>query len=155
MAPTLRRVIYLEDNDIVHMKGGEYTVYNWSDVDSPSVEVRRTIQTLTLEVSQIMKGGYNHFMEKEIFEQAETVAQTMQGRVKMTPLSPMKYAVPGIDPYLMPRVRLGGLVDHIPVSGGWWRAAGCRNGVRFAMLLCLCASASALAALPSAPPASC
>lgn len=37
------------------MKGGEYTVYNWSDVDSPSVEVRRTIQTLTLEVSQIMK----------------------------------------------------------------------------------------------------
>jgi hypothetical protein len=48
-------VIYLEDNDIVHMKGGEYTVFNWSDVDSPSVEVRRTIQTLTMEVSQIMK----------------------------------------------------------------------------------------------------
>lgn len=51
------RVIYLEDNDIVHMKGGEYTVFNWSDVDSPSVEVRRTIQTLTMEVSQIMKVG--------------------------------------------------------------------------------------------------
>ncbi len=49
------RVIYLEDNDIVHMKGGEYTVYNWNDVDSPSVEVRRTVQTLTMEVSQIMK----------------------------------------------------------------------------------------------------
>lgn len=48
-------MIYLEDNDIVHMKGGEYTVFNWSDVDSPSVEVRRTIQTLTMEVSQIMK----------------------------------------------------------------------------------------------------
>ena len=142
-------MIYLEDNDIVHMKGGEYTVYNWSDVDSPSVEVRRTIQTLTLEVSQIMKGGYNHFMEKEIFEQAETVAQTMQGRVKMTPLSPMKYAVPGIDPYLMPRVRLGGLVDHIPVRGcgraGWlpqWGAL-CHAAVP------VCASASALAASPS------
>ena len=37
---TMGRVIYLEDNDIVHMKGGEYTVYNWNDVDSPSVEVR-------------------------------------------------------------------------------------------------------------------
>lgn len=48
-------MIYLEDNDIVHMKGGEYTVYNWNDVDSPSVEVRRTVQTLTMEVSQIMK----------------------------------------------------------------------------------------------------
>ena len=55
--PVPRRVIYLEDNDIVHMKGGEYTVFNWSDVDSPSVEVRRTIQTLTMEVSQIMKAS--------------------------------------------------------------------------------------------------
>ena len=119
----------------MHMAKGEYTVFNWSDVDSPSVEVRRTIQTLTMEVSQIMKvgagaegalmafgrggrglapacarpppasqqpchdqlfasrllrspvctpclppvqGGYTHFMEKEIFEQAETIAQTMQ-----------------------------------------------------------------------------
>lgn len=53
--PNHCRVIYLEDNDIVHMKGGEYTVFNWSDVDSPSVEVRRTIQTLTMEVGQIMK----------------------------------------------------------------------------------------------------
>jgi hypothetical protein len=66
-------------------------------------------------------------MEKEIFEQAETITQTMQGRVKITPLSPMKYAVPGIDPYLMPRVRMGGLVDHVAVSrwsgvglGGKW-----------------------------------
>lgn len=41
----------------MHMKGGEYTVFNWSDVDSPSVEVRRTIQTLSMEVSQIMKVG--------------------------------------------------------------------------------------------------
>jgi glucosamine--fructose-6-phosphate aminotransferase (isomerizing) len=98
------------------MRGGEYTVYNWSSVDSASVEVRRTIQTLTMEVGQIMKGGYAHYMQKEIFEQPETVAQTMQGRIKSTPLSPMKFAVPGgaIDPYMMPRVRLGGLVDHIP-----------------------------------------
>lgn len=63
-------------------------------------------------------------MEKEIFEQPETIAQTMQGRVKITPLSPMKYAVPGIDPYLMPRVRMGGLVDHVSVS------LGCRTGAQ-------------------------
>ena len=75
------------------------------------------------------QGGYTHFMEKEIFEQAETITQTMQGRVKITPLSPMKYAVPGIDPYLMPRVRMGGLVDHVAVSssgpgGGVEKRAG-------------------------------
>lgn len=110
-----KQVIYLEDNDIVHMHGGEYTVYNWSDVDSASVEVRRHIQTLTMEVGQIMKGGFDHYMQKEIQEQPETIAQTMQGRVKVTPLSPMKFAVGArMDPYLMPRVRLGGLVDHVP-----------------------------------------
>lgn len=78
----------------------------------------------------LLQGGYTHFMEKEIFEQAETIAQTMQGRVKITPLSPMKYAVPGIDPYLMPRVRMGGLVDHVAVSGG--------RGLREWLGWCLC-----------------
>jgi hypothetical protein len=57
----------------------------------------------------------------------------MQGRVKITPLSPMKYAVPGIDPYLMPRVRMGGLVDHVAVrlrGGGaaWVYELGRRGG---------------------------
>jgi len=108
-----KQVIYLEDNDIVHMRDGEYTVYNWSDVDSASVEVRRTTQTLTMEVGQIMKGGYDHFMLKEIFEQPETVAQTMQGRIKATPISPIKFGVPAVDKYLVPRVRLGGLVDYV------------------------------------------
>ena len=108
-----KQVIYLEDNDIVHMRNGEYTVYNWSDVDSASVEVRRTIQTLTMEVGQIMKGGYDHYMQKEIFEQADTIAQTMQGRIKATPLSPIKFGVPNVDRLLYPRVRLGGLVDYV------------------------------------------
>ena len=29
-------------------------------------------------LSSLRQGGYNHYMEKEIFEQAETIAQTMQ-----------------------------------------------------------------------------
>jgi glucosamine--fructose-6-phosphate aminotransferase (isomerizing) len=108
-----KQVIYLEDNDIVHMRDGEYTVYNWSDIDSASVEVRRTAQTLTMEVSQIMKGGYDYYMQKEIFEQADTIAQTMQGRIKATPMSPIKFGVPNVDRLLYPRVRLGGLVDYV------------------------------------------
>lgn len=108
-----KQVIYLEDNDIVHIRDGEYTVYNWSDIDSASVEVRRTAQTLTMEVGQIMKGGYDYYMQKEIFEQADTIAQTMQGRIKATPLSPIKFGVPNVDRILYPRVRLGGLVDYV------------------------------------------
>ncbi|KDD72869.1 hypothetical protein H632_c2794p0, partial [Helicosporidium sp. ATCC 50920] len=94
-----KQVIYLEDNDIVHVREGTYTVYNWVDVDSPSVEVRRAVQTLSMEVSQIMKGGYKYFMEKEIFEQPETLLQTMQGRMS------------GGE---SPSVRLGGLADLVP-----------------------------------------
>jgi glucosamine--fructose-6-phosphate aminotransferase (isomerizing) len=60
-----------------------------------------------------MKGGYDHYMQKEIFEQAETIAQTMQGRIKATPLSPIKFGVPNVDRLLYPRVRLGGLVDFV------------------------------------------
>lgn len=47
-------MIYLEDNDLVHLRGGSYTVYNFGAGESPE-EVRRTVQTLTMEVSQIMK----------------------------------------------------------------------------------------------------
>ncbi len=54
--PSTTRVIYLEDNDLVHLRGGAYTVYNFGSGESPE-EVRRTVQTLTMEVSQIMKVG--------------------------------------------------------------------------------------------------
>lgn len=41
----------------------------------------RVIQTLEMELAEIMKGSYQHFMLKEIFEQSESVVNTMRGRV--------------------------------------------------------------------------
>ena len=41
----------------------------------------RSIQTLELELAEIMKGSFSHFMQKEIFEQPESVVNTMRGRV--------------------------------------------------------------------------
>ncbi len=41
----------------------------------------RTIQTLEMELAEIMKGSFDHFMQKEIFEQPESVVNTMRGRV--------------------------------------------------------------------------
>src|SRR4051812_892052 len=41
----------------------------------------REIITLKLEIQQIMKGNFNSFMQKEIFEQPESVINTMRGRV--------------------------------------------------------------------------
>ena len=41
----------------------------------------REIITLKMEIQQIMKGNYEYFMQKEIFEQPESVVNTMRGRL--------------------------------------------------------------------------
>lgn len=41
----------------------------------------RSIQTLEMELAEIMKGSFDHFMQKEIYEQPESVVNTMRGRV--------------------------------------------------------------------------
>ena len=57
----------------------------------------RTINRIDLELHQIMKGQFDSFMQKEIFEQPESVVNTMRGRVVFD----------------KDKVVLGGLVDHI------------------------------------------
>ena len=41
----------------------------------------REITTLKMEIQQIMKGNFSSFMQKEIFEQPESVVNTMRGRI--------------------------------------------------------------------------
>lgn len=41
----------------------------------------RSIQTLELELAEIMKGSFETFMQKEIYEQPESVVNTMRGRI--------------------------------------------------------------------------
>lgn len=57
-------------------------------VDNRSMAVPRVLQTLEIEVNQIMKGGYNHYMQKEIHEQPESIVQTMRGRLNFNTASP-------------------------------------------------------------------
>ena len=46
-----------------------------------SLSGTRTLKTLEMEIAEIMKGEYKHFMQKEIFEQPESVVNSMRGRV--------------------------------------------------------------------------
>lgn len=41
----------------------------------------REITTLKIKIQQIMKGNYEYYMQKEIFEQPESVVNTMRGRL--------------------------------------------------------------------------
>ncbi len=73
-------MLILEDHDCVHVANGSFEVFN-AHQTSPSKSVQRVHQILNLEVNHVMKGGYDHFMQKEIHEQPETLARTMQGRI--------------------------------------------------------------------------
>ena len=45
------------------------------------VEITKAAEEVTLELSQIERGGYEHFMMKEICEQPETITNAMRGRL--------------------------------------------------------------------------
>ena len=69
-------VIYLNDYELAVVRDGVLTVKNIDNIlQSPYV------QTLEMELEAIEKGGFEHFMLKEIFEQPRSVADCMRGRV--------------------------------------------------------------------------
>ncbi|KAL8673698.1 MAG: hypothetical protein Q9168_001859 [Polycauliona sp. 1 TL-2023] len=74
-----KKVLYLEDDDIAHIHDGSLNIHRLSKDDGASNV--RAIQTLELELQEIMKGKFDHFMQKEIFEQPESVINTMRGRL--------------------------------------------------------------------------
>ena len=73
------KVVYLEDGDIAHIANGHLRIHRLRRQDGMSSI--RCIQTLEIELAEIMKGTFKHFMCKEIFEQSESVINTMRGRV--------------------------------------------------------------------------
>jgi glucosamine--fructose-6-phosphate aminotransferase (isomerizing) len=71
------RFIFLEDSDIAVMKGGDLRI-----IDSSGKTVERKVHTVSWSGAMAEKGGYKHFMLKEIFEQPRAISDTLIGRVK-------------------------------------------------------------------------
>ena len=87
-----KNVVYLEDEQVaVIRKGQELKIRNLKDK-----EITPYVQKLTIELESIEKGGYDHFMLKEIYEQPRSVLDSMRGRLK---------AHSG-------EIKMGGIVDH-------------------------------------------
>eukprot|EP00794_Sanderia_malayensis_P016879 gene16879-18584_t len=74
-----KRVIFLEDEDVAVVIDGNLSIGRMKHDDSQSLT--RDVMTLQMELQQIMKGNFSSFMQKEIFEQPESVFNTMRGRV--------------------------------------------------------------------------
>ncbi len=73
------RVVYLEDGNIAVINRGEelkvVNIYN--------MELSPEVKTVDINLGQIEKGGYQHFMLKEIFEQPDCITNCMRGRVNV------------------------------------------------------------------------
>eukprot|EP00095_Tigriopus_kingsejongensis_P008094 maker-scaffold590_size129399-snap-gene-0.26 protein:Tk08094 transcript:maker-scaffold590_size129399-snap-gene-0.26-mRNA-1 annotation:"hypothetical protein DAPPUDRAFT_329474" len=91
------RVLYLADNDVAAVKKGVLSIHRCSGHSNTEGDSRE-ITTLMLALQQIMKGNYSTYMQKEIFEQPESVVNTMRGRID----------------FVNNVVKLGGIHSYIP-----------------------------------------
>ncbi len=73
-----QRVIYLDDGDVAVITPDLVDIRNLDDEP-----IERNVSELGLDVGAVEKGGYEHFMLKEIFEQPETVRNALRGRIDL------------------------------------------------------------------------
>jgi glucosamine--fructose-6-phosphate aminotransferase (isomerizing) len=69
-------VVYLNDQEIAVVRDGELSIKN-----TANLPLTPYIQTVDLELEAIEKGGYDHFMIKEIFEQPRSIKDCLRGRL--------------------------------------------------------------------------
>ena len=68
--------IFLEDGDVAEISAEAYRIF-----DSTKKEVTREVTHIDISNQATSKGGYRHYMEKEIYEQPEAVSNTIDGRI--------------------------------------------------------------------------
>lgn len=70
-----QNVVYLEDNEVVHLKNDDFSISTVS-----SKNVKAVIHRVDWDTSEAELGDYDHFMQKEIFEQPNSLQNGMRGR---------------------------------------------------------------------------
>jgi glucosamine--fructose-6-phosphate aminotransferase (isomerizing) len=71
-----QKVVYLDDKEMVTVWKDKFKTKTTDDV-----AVRKQIQEIDWNLDMIEKGGFDHFMLKEIYEQPETITNAMRGRI--------------------------------------------------------------------------
>ena len=75
-------VIYLNDEEVAIIKRDKLEITDYKDM-----ALNPQIHQVDIALDEIEKGGYEHFMLKEIFEQPKSIADCMRGRLKISDLS--------------------------------------------------------------------
>ena len=76
LIPVTQRFLILEDGDVAELKRGEIRV-----VDRHGDPVSRREVVSELSADAVERGQFRHYMQKEIFEQPQAIAQTLEGRL--------------------------------------------------------------------------
>lgn len=71
-----KQYIYLEEDDIAEVGLTDYQIYN-----STGHKTEREIHSNKASNAHVGRGEYRHFMQKEIFEQPDALAATLEGRI--------------------------------------------------------------------------
>ena len=111
LLPHTRRVIFLEDGDLVELTRGGARIYRLD-----GSEVERPVLTIPYDPVAAEKGGYKHFMQKEIFEQPQALSNTLLNRLPLDG-EPIPLDLPFTSQYLADLNRI-----HIVACGTSWHA---------------------------------
>ena len=74
--PITQKVVYLEDGEMAVFDKGQYSITDFQNQEKIKIP-----QAIEWELENSSKSGYSHFMLKEIFEQPESLTNTMRGRL--------------------------------------------------------------------------
>ena len=72
-----RQVVFLEDGELVRIDAKNWEVYRAEDL----TQLEKEVHHISWDVQAAQKGGYKHFMLKEIMEQPQVVSDCLAGRV--------------------------------------------------------------------------
>ncbi len=73
LLPVTRRVVYLEEGDVVQLERKQYQIY-----DESGAEVSRPVVESEMSNESVQLGQYRHYMQKEIHEQPQALADTLE-----------------------------------------------------------------------------
>lgn len=87
-----KKVVYLSDGEMAIVKRDTYTIKTIENIEQD-----KHVSEIDFDITEIEKGGFEHFMLKEIFEQPTVLQDVMRGRVRLEE----------------GQVRLGGIEDYL------------------------------------------
>lgn len=77
LLPYTDQIIYLDDKELAVLTGNDHKIYSLESGE----QVEKEVQTISWNAAMAEKGGYKHFMLKEIYEQPQAIIDTVSGRI--------------------------------------------------------------------------